>query len=233
MNSDFGLKMLFLSMKKYLIYILIITFICTGIAAAYTFTVPTVYSVSATFYSLNTAPNYDYSNSNLVSAQQKLVNDYIEIIKSDKMLTVVKNDLKEDGYKTITVSDIRAKISAKQIDDTSAFTVTVSGTDTEEIYDIIASICDNVSEIINGTQQRDNSIDVLSDKKEIKPVKVSPSIVKNILTGFVIGLLSSIILFLIIAYYDRTVSTEEDLKKRFDLPVIGVIPSWVSNRKGD
>ena len=44
--------------------------------------------------------------------------------------------------------------------------------------------------------------------------------------GFAIGFFGSFFVFLIVAYYDRTVRSEDDLKKRFDLPIIGVIPTW-------
>ena len=213
-------------MKKYLIHILVITLICTGISAAYTFTVAPVYSVSITCCSVNAAPNYDYSSSNLVNAQQELVNDYIEIIKSDKMLTVVRDDLKEKGYGNISVKRIRSMISAQQIDDTSVFTVTVSGTDRKEILNIANNLCENVESVIDETQQRSHAVDVLSDKALLAPVKVSPIVTKNLFIGAAIGFLGSVILFLIISYYDRTVRGEKDLKNRFELPIIGTIPSW-------
>ena len=117
-------------------------------------------------------------------------------------------------------------ISAQQIDDTSAFTVTVSGTDIKEILDVATILCKNAGAIIDETQQRPHSLDVLSDSDELTPRKVSPSMTKNVLIGLAVGFFGSLILFMIISYYDRTVREEEDLKSRFEIPIIGVIPKW-------
>ena len=228
MNSELNFKSLFITLKKRIIYIVLITLVCVGIAAAYTFTVTPVYSVTAEFYSVNVPPesNYPYTDSSLVSAQQKLVNDYIEIIKSDKMLVIVRDDLISKGYKDMSVGRLRSMISTAQIEETSIFTVSVSGVDKKEIKDIISSVYDNVGTVIDDTQQREHAVDELSEKSEIKPVKVSPSVTNNLLTGAAVGFFGSLILFMIISYYDRTVRSEEDLKNRFDLPIIGVIPKW-------
>ena len=117
-------------------------------------------------------------------------------------------------------------ISASQIDETSAFTVSVSGINTDEIKDTVESICKNVGAIIDETQQRDHAIEVLTDTSELTVRKVSPRMGLNITAGFAIGFFGSFFVFLIVAYYDRTVRSEDDLKKRFDLPIIGVIPTW-------
>jgi len=225
-NTELNFKFIITATKKYLPYIIVITLIFTGIAAVISFTATPVYSVTATFYSINVAPDYDYSSSQLVSAQQDLVNDYIEIIKSDKMLTVVRDDLKENGYENTSVGRIRSMISASQIDETSAFTVSVSGIDTKEIKDTMTAICENVGDVIDSTQQREHAIEVLTDTSELTVKKVSPRTALNLASGFAIGFFGSFFFFLIVAYYDRTVRAEEDLKKRFDLPIIGVIPTW-------
>ena len=226
MNSELNFKGLFLTLKNKLIYIIIITLVCGGIAAAFSFTKTPVYSVTATFYSVNVPNDYTFTDAGLVSAQQILVDDYIEIIKSDKMLTLTRDILKQKGYENISVGRIRSMMSAQKVEDTSVFTVSISGTDIKEIKDIITVICKNASKIIDETQQREHAIEVLSSPSEIKPVKVSPNNMLNISTGLSIGFFGSLVLFLIIAYFDRTVRTEEDLKNRFDIPIIGVIPSW-------
>jgi len=48
----------------------------------------------------------------------------------------------------------------------------------------------------------------------------------NLLAGFAVGFFGSLILFFAVAFYDRTVRTEQDLKNHFEIPVIGVIPKW-------
>jgi len=226
MNPELNFGLILKTLKKYFVYIVIISVISTGISAIFTFTVKPVYAVSATFYSINNATDYDYSSSSLIEAQKDLVNDYIEIIKSAKMQTVVRDVLRNKGNESASVKGIRSKISAAQIEETSAFTVTVSGTDTGEITAIIHAICNNVGDVVDETQQRKHSIDVLSDPDEIAPQRVSPNVPMNLLAGFAVGFFGSLILFFAVAFYDRTVRTEQDLKNHFEIPVIGVIPKW-------
>lgn len=232
MNTEFSLKLVWNAILKNIVWIILITVVFTGAAGVLTIYQKPVYSSTATFYSINVAGDLSYSSSALVSAQQMFVNDFIVITKSEKMLGRVADDIetqfKDSKYKN-DISLLGLMISAKQIENTSAFTVTVKSNSPEEAKYIVNLIADNMRPVIDDAVKRENAVATLSRGSE--PEKVSPSLTRNVIIGFALGFAGSVIMFTLIMLYDRTIRTEEDIKKYFKLPIIGVIPEWDSPAK--
>ena len=225
MESEFNLKLLLGSLKKNLIWIIAITIFFTAATIAVTSFVPPTYSSSAKYLSTNYKNGDSFAQSALVSAQQELVNDYIEIIKSEKMLAPVSESLKAKGL-DYDQKKLEKMISGQQIRETSAFIITVSCKDPEHSRIIVETISENVVKVIDDVQKRENSLSVLDP--ETDPVKTDPSLTRNALISFVASFMISTLAFAFASFYDRTVRNEDDLKKRFNLPIIGVIPEWKS-----
>ena len=225
MESEFNLKLIFNALKKNLIWIIAITLLCTSLAGVVTFFIAPTYSSSAKYLSTNYKSGDSFAQSALVSAQQELVNDYIEIIKSEKMLATVSEKLKEKGL-DYSQEKLEKMISGQQIKETSAFTVTVSSKDPEHSRIIVATISENVVKVIDDVQKRENSVAVLDP--ETDPEKTDPSLTRNVFISFVASFMIATLAFGLAAFYDRTVRNEDDLKKRFNLPILGVIPEWKS-----
>ena len=57
----------------------------------------------------------------------------------------------------------------------------------------------------------------------------SPSIRSNVTIAGVIGFVLMYVVFLIVALVDTKIYTDEDLKKYFDIPILGQIPEWDDN----
>jgi uncharacterized protein involved in exopolysaccharide biosynthesis len=62
-------------------------------------------------------------------------------------------------------------------------------------------------------------------EKALLPGPSMPSKRRNILLGMVLGLMIGIGLSFLLENLDRTLHTEEDVRRYFDLPVLSVIPS--------
>ncbi len=97
------------------------------------FFVPKKYSSSVKFYVVNVNTDLDYTSASYLSAAEYLVNDYIEIIKSDALPQKISEKLKEEGY-AVSASSVRGMISSSAKVGTSVFTVTVSHTDKKLAY---------------------------------------------------------------------------------------------------
>ena len=92
--------------------------------------IPKNYSSSIDFYVVNTNTSYDYTTSALLAASSYLINDYIEIIRSNRILDLVAEELNKSRPedKHITADNLRAMISASS-NNTSVFTIKVTHTD--------------------------------------------------------------------------------------------------------
>ena len=59
----------------------------------------------------------------------------------------------------------------------------------------------------------------------------SPNVLMNSAVGGVVGLVIAVIIVLLRSLLDNTVKSEEELKDRFDVPVLGKIPDFYESKK--
>jgi capsular polysaccharide biosynthesis protein len=111
------------------------------------------------------------------------------------------------------------------------FTVNVSSENPELAKSVLQTIESNAPAVIDDTVKRNNCVEVITFAKDAK--KVGNNNVRNALFAFAIAAIMAYVLFLIIALLDTTVNTEDDLKNKFDLPILGVIPEWMTASKHD
>ena len=242
MESDFSGKLLVKILKKYTVWILLCAVLAGGIAFAYTCTVKPVYSTTSSFYVTNIQDKADFTQSALVAAAQSLAKGYIEIIKSDRLLVSVSEDLKAlYGYE-ISSGKLRSLISGKVETDSEVFTITVNHTDPVFVDRVLRSIEKSAPAVIDSTVKRADCVVLLTGVSTARPVeiengkplasKISPNHFSNTLIGSVVGLIISFAAFAFITVSDRTIRSDEDIKSRYDVPIIGSVPRWI-DRDGD
>ena len=120
--------------KKHWWKIVAITLLVMILAACVTqFLIPKKYSSSVKFYVVNVNTDLDYTNATYLAASEYLVNDYIEIIHGDTLMTDVADVLKSEGYK-VSADSVRSMIKSDSKAETSVFTITVTHTDKKLAY---------------------------------------------------------------------------------------------------
>ena len=68
--------------------------------------------------------------------------------------------------------------------------------------------------------------------KAIVPINaISPNKKLNIAIAFFIGLMVSLGIVFLLEYVDNTIKTESDVEKYLGLPVLGVIPKMIADKK--
>ena len=153
-----------------------------------------------------------------VSASKSLVNTYITIIESD---SVIDEIVEKSEYK-YTNEQIFGMLSAKSINGTEVFEVSASGPSAEECADVANLIADlapeKISEIVEGSSVR------IVDRAKVPNGPISPSIPRNVLTAFLIGIVVSCVIIFFIYISDTTIYSEEDIGEFCTLPVLGVLP---------
>ncbi len=130
---------------KIVIVVLIVT-IAAG-AATY-FLVPRKYAATTEFYIVNVNQNIDYITSSTVAADQLLAENYIEIIKSDAMMSLVAEKLKTNHEIEMSNKELRSMISASTNSNASIFSITVTAKYSILAYKIACYITELAPELV-------------------------------------------------------------------------------------
>lgn len=220
---EIDLRKIFSMLKKKIIYIVIIGLIGGAIAGCFTnFFIEPQYTANVKLYVNSNNDNLVSSNGSIssseIDASQKLVNTYIVVVKSNTFLEKVSDEL--GG--TISTGTIKSMISASQIDETLAFQVNVTNHDPQlaaQIANIIAETCP--SEIVRVLKV--GGVEII-DYAKVPTSPSSPNIKKNIMIGFLAALAVSFAFFFIKELFNTSISSEADLSREFNIPVLGTIP---------
>lgn len=220
---DIDLRKIFAMLKKKAIFIILIALIGAVAAGCITnFFIEPQYTATIKLYAYSSTSNRlgteSSISSNDIDASEKLVNTYLEVVDSNTFLKKVSDTL---GNK-VSAGEIKKMMSASQITDTFAFKVRITSENanlSKEIANTIAEICPD--EIVR--QLKVGGVSVI-DYAELPTKPSSPNIEKNILFGFLAGLIASFAVFFIKELFDTSINDESDLAREFDVPVLGTIP---------
>jgi len=189
-----------------------------------------LYKSTITIYVKNTdaATNVQGQSQSDVMASQTLINTYIDIMKTDRILDMVAEEL--DG--NFTAAQLRSMISTQVDSDTLLFKLSVSNADPELAAQIANAIADvgpeEAASIVKGTSS------ATVDYAKVATAPYTPNKLKNTLLGAVIGALLVIIVVVLQVLLDNHINGEEDLRKLSDAPVLGAIPDYdLEYKKGN
>ena len=199
--------------------------LCLVIGAITAFTLskyvidPTYTSRISMYVNNNQNPENTVANLNDINASQKLVSTYIEILKSDNVLEKV---IEETGV-TYTPAEIRSMMSANSLNGTEIFEVKVTTEDADEAALIANTIAELVPEEIIRVVKA-GSVELI-DRAMPATNPSSPNVMLNTVIGLMLGGVLSVLGVLVAAMLDNRIKSEEDLKKNYDLPILGAIPN--------
>lgn len=160
------------------------------------------------------------TSSNLATAQ-RLVDTYINIIKSDTVLEKVAEASELD----ITAAEIRKIMSAEQVDDTEIFNVYI----THEDPVLAAQLANAVAEVAPGKIEEfvEGSSTKIIDYAKVPTKASSPNPNRNCILGGLVGCVLAVVILTVIFLLDVRIKDEEDLTMLFDLPVLAQVPAFV------
>jgi len=222
LNEEMELRDLFEIVRKRLGLIVLITVVSLLISAVVSFfLLDEVYETSTTLMvgkiQNNQTNTIEYND---ILANQKLVNTYSEIAKSDRVLDKVIEKLQLQ----LKPSNLRQKISVASVKETEIIRITVEDTDPGFATDLANAIAEVFMKEVVDIMKLDNVqvIDVAKVPEE--PVKPKPLL--NIAITGVLGLMLGLGVVFLIEYLDNTIKVSEDIERYLELPVLGVIPMF-------
>ena len=214
-------KLLMAYLRKWWLIILCgVLMACGTLLCTVKFITP-LYQASVSVYVNNSSSNQqvDYVTSSNLDASQRLVNTYINIAKSDRVLDLVAEKLNGD----YTVKELREMFSAAQVDKTEIFCIYITCPSAEEsarIANVMAEVAPKeISSLIDGSSAR------VIDYAKVPEQQYSPSYSKNTALGGFLGCLLSLAYLTVMFLMDVRIQSDEDLTALFDMPILGQIPN--------
>lgn len=211
--------------RKRLIFIMVITLLCTGTAAIFSYFVlkPTYKSdISVIIGKIQNSENAK-DNYNDIIMYQKMVKTYSEFAKSR---TVAEDVIKKLDL-NMKVDTLLSSLTVAPKGDTEFLTITVKHRDPEIAMNIANQIALSLKQVSYSIKKSDNVQFLDNARLPVKPDSPKPAF--NMAAAFIFGLMISIALVFLMEYLDSTIKSEEDIEKLTGLSVIGMIPFTNSN----
>lgn len=215
---------------RYVILILIVAMIGAALLFFYArmFITPK-YEASALFYVNNSTFSIGSAvriSSGELNAAADLVDTYVAIMQSRANMEQV---IEQSGV-NYSYEQLRKMVSAKSVNSTGLFRVTVTSANPEEarnLANVIANILPSkISDIVS------NSSVVVVDYAVTPNSRVSPNYTKYAAVGFLLGFVLCSGLVLLVSFFDDVIHDEEYLLQTYDVPVLATIPDLTAKTSG-
>lgn len=207
--------------KKFEIILIIAIAVVIGFIYSYVLVKPEYKSTTSILLAKsNTAQADDGTiTSSEISLNQKLVSTYSDLIKTEKVLTQVINNLQINK----TVEELQKNIQVSAKDDTEIIEISVTDADSEmarRIANEAAQVF--ITQIAQEYYNMDNVYVVDEARAESAPYNINHT--KDLVIFVAAGFVIACIYVLIANMLDTTVKSKEDIEKKLGLTVLTSIP---------
>lgn len=184
------------------------------------------YSASVQLYVSSKDSADAASDLNSLTYAQKVVNTYINFLQTQTFYSKVSN---ESGL-NYSAAQIRAMTKIKPVNNTEIFSISVVAKNAKDTYQLVSAMQKVAPELIREIKGDDARICVVDEA--VYPTSPSgPNIRQNTVMGGVVGLFLAAIISIAWELCNNKVKNKDDLKKRYDKPVIGLIPNFQPKHK--
>lgn len=204
---------------------LIVTFSIIGAVIAYMYTdffmIP-MYKTDGSLYvncETDSAELDESASAGKLNSNSRLAETYVEILKRRSFLEGVAADI---GNK-YTYDQIQGMISIDPVNETELLEITVRGTSPKDIQDILTSILSRAPQELTRVVKA-GSVEIVDLPYEPSS-PYSPNTTTNILIGIIIGCILSVGIIIWLEIFDTKIKTADQIKKVYDEPLLGEIPS--------
>ena len=177
--------------------------------------------------------NVVVTNDQINSARQ-LVTTYEVILKSDTVLEQVLNAVENRGLldsHRMSLNELKNAITVASVNNTQVMRISGKSEDKDLALAIVDEILTVAPSIIIRTVKA-GSVEVVSYPK-LNNVPVSPHKTRNLVFSVMGGALAAAAIIVLREMLDNTIKTDDDIRKKLELPVLGVIPRIRENDLND
>ena len=138
--------------------------------------------------------------------------------------------LKDIIAEDLGMSYVPGSISASNVEGTNLLTIKVTGSDPQQVYDVLQSVIKNYPEIsqhvVGGT-----AMEVIDDSGLPRDTGKTVVIRGSIRNGVIAGLILASVILLIYMFTFRTVLNSNDLKSITNVPYLGTLPVYKKKKR--
>ncbi len=161
-----------------------------------------------------------------LTTSKELVARYTVILKSRSTL----GDVIERAEVDLTYEQLSGMISAGSVNNTEILSIVVTDTDPERAAKLANTIADVLPARVISIMDA-SSVKII-DYAEVSDTPVSPSVMKNTVIGFALGLIASCGLIVLFSFVNPYIKDEEYIADAYsNIPILSVIPDISSDGK--
>ena len=222
------LRDLFFALKRKIVLILAVSLIGGCLSGVFTaFFIKPVYTSTSSVLVLSKETTLT-SIADLQLGSQ-LAKDYQVLIQSTEVmmeaLNTVKDKYEEEGiHKDFDMSpnELRECITIENPSDTRILEISVEHNKPDIARDLVNAVT-SVSSAYVGDKMEVVPPKIIEDGK-LPITKTSPSMIKNVMIGFLLGLVLCAGTIIVLTIMDDSIKSEEDVEKYLEIPVLAAVP---------
>jgi len=220
MEESISLKELFLTLKKRLSLIIIITAIATATSGIVSYFVLTpIYQSSTQILVNQSKSDQQVYNVGEVQTNLQLINTYNVIIKSPAILDKV---IEKENLE-MSAGALNGLVTVASEQNSQVVNISVQNEDPQKAAAIANSIATTFKEEISTIMNVDNVSILTQAQLGENPSPIKPQPALNMAIALVVGLMAGVGLAFLLEYLDNTIKNEQDIENQLGLPVLGAI----------
>ncbi len=220
-------KLLELTLKLWWV---VLIFAIIGSLVAYTvstaFMTPMYKSTAKVYVSGSERQEGTNLNINDVNLSTRLVSTYIEILCGNEFLTEVAKDYNrkyKNDANPLSASAIKSNITMNSANETEILEIEYKADSAKKANRVLSILLDNaqgeITRVMNGCKVS------IVDNATIPLNPFSPNIRQNTFIGLLLGIVLGVAVILMRELFDTRIKDDDDIKNRYKLPVLGIIPN--------
>lgn len=247
-EQEINLAEIFFLLLSKIKFIIIITLLgAAGLFAYAKFWLPLQYSSSVSIYVKNSdADERQPTTASDLTAAKSLASTYIVIIDDDVMYDKVSEMLltaygadqmkpfftinkDESGREYIPASQIRSLVTSSTINNTEVIQIKATTKDPQLSADICNDIAIYAKELLMQVTHA-GYVETIGEAK-VPTAASGPSVKRYTIIGALIGFVIAVAIVIIMKLLDNRISSAEDIRNKFSIPVLGEIPDLEMDNK--
>lgn len=215
---EIDLLELLYALRRKIVVIILVSLLGAGVFGAYSFFVAKpVYKSTAKIYILTQSTSITSFADIQVSSS--LAKDYEEMIFSRPVVLQVKENLNLD----YEYEEIKSKLSINNPADTRCLNISCLSNDKEEACNMANEFAEVSKRQIAEIMATDEP--TIFEKAVVNDVPVKPEKIKNILIGFLLGLIIACAVVIVRYMMNDSLKSEDDIERYLGLNTLAAIPN--------
>ncbi|MBQ4631005.1 MAG: hypothetical protein IJB70_08495 [Clostridia bacterium] len=187
---------------------------------------PLYTSSSKVYVSNNSAGTVQTINAADINTRKMLVNTYVEILSGDDFLNQVAAEFNKqhEGKWAVSGSGIKGGLKMGSANETEVLSIKYSDTSPEKAQAVLKMILEKAPNEVKEVIRGDCAVSVIDNASLPRTISY-PDTRTNTIVGLFLGIVLGIAVIFIRELLDNRIKDDEDLKKKYDIAILGIIPN--------